>query len=60
MFPLTPAFVTTTLGAVLAIGVGIVDAKTGSTLGTNVDLAFVAAGLGALLGFNPLAARTVP
>lgn len=50
---LSPATITTTAGAVIAIGAGLADAWVGHGFGTTVDLALVTAGLGALLGHNP-------
>lgn len=48
--------VTTVLGAVAALVVGFVDIKTGTSLGRDADVLLVGAGLGTLLGSNPLAA----
>jgi hypothetical protein len=51
---LSPATITTTVGAAIAIGAGLGDAWLGHAFGVTVDLALVAAGLGALLGHNPV------
>lgn len=48
-----PATLTTTIGACIAIGAGLVDAWWGHGFGHDVDLGLVLAGLGALLGHNP-------
>lgn len=49
----SPATITTTAGAVIAIAAGLADVWVGHGFGTTVDLALVTAGLGALLGHNP-------
>lgn len=50
---LAPATLTTTMGAVIAVGAGLADAWWGHGFGQAVDLGLVTAGLGALLGHNP-------
>lgn len=53
---LTPATITTTAGALLAVGVGVAAAAGWLHLQAGLDTILIGAGLGALLGHNP----TVP
>lgn len=58
---LAPQTITTTVGACIAIGVGLADAWAfQGHFGAAVDLALVTAGLGALLGHNPAVGPAVP
>jgi hypothetical protein len=51
---LTPATLTVLAGSVLSIAVGVTDAGWLHAFGRDVDLIFLAGGVGALLGHNPL------
>lgn len=51
----TPATVTTTLGALLSVGIGVAGAAGLLHLPVGLDTLFLGAGLGALLGHNPVA-----
>lgn len=51
----TPATITTTVGAVLAVGVGVMGAAGWLHLDSGLDTILIGAGLGALLGHNPTA-----
>lgn len=51
---------TTIVGAVVAVALGYFDIKTGMQLGRDADVLLIGAGLGTLLGTNPLLALRVP